>query len=73
MNCTKRYSPVTRWMNKYMGLIMQIEKGHVRVCNVNLCSQRVVRKRADAGLLNREDGWYILYLVYHYCVNGKRN
>ena len=28
---TKRSSPVKRWMDNYMGLIMRIEKEHVRV------------------------------------------
>ena len=28
---TKRSSPVKRWMDNYMGLIMKIEKEHVRV------------------------------------------
>ena len=31
VNYTKRSSPVMRWMNKYMGLIIQIELEHVGV------------------------------------------
>ena len=31
MNYTKRSSSVKRWMNKYMGLLIKIEKEHVRV------------------------------------------
>ena len=31
VNYTKRSSPVKRWMNKYMGLIIQIRLEHVRV------------------------------------------
>ena len=31
VNYTRRSSPVKRWMNKYMGLVIQIEKEHVRV------------------------------------------
>ena len=64
VNCMRRSFQVKRWMNKYMGLILQIAKeGHVRVCNANLCSERVVRERADTGLLNQEDRWYILYII----------
>ena len=41
VNCTRRSFPVKRWMNKYMRLIIQVEKkntyvfvmnGHMRVC-----------------------------------------
>ena len=31
MNHTKRFSSVTRRMNKYMGIIAQTEKEHIRV------------------------------------------
>ena len=31
LNCTRRSFPVKRWMNKYMGLIIQFAKEHVRV------------------------------------------
>ena len=47
MNYTKRSSSVTRWMNEYMGLIIEIEKEHVRVD----CRTAIQRKRGVGGLV----------------------
>ena len=56
VNYTKRSSPVTRWINKYMGLIIQIEEEHVHV------DYRTVIQRKKGTLL----GWskFILYTLY---------
>ena len=55
----KRSSPVTRWMNKYMGLIIQIEKEHERV------DYRISNQRKRTYVVG---GWskFILYMLYFF-------
>ena len=58
VNYTKRSSPVTRWMNEYIGLIIQIEKEHVRV------DYRTAVQRKKGTLLAGLSLYFICYILF---------